>query len=94
MAPEIHACREDSGLDYDGKAADVFALGVVLFALVLGRLPFEFGLKTDRLYGLLAEGKSKEFWAAHASALNKLANDDSMAEEFQNLFENLVNISP
>lgn len=94
MAPEIHACREDSSQDYDGKAADVFALGVVLFALVLGRLPFEFGMKTDRLYGMLAEGKTKEFWAAHAAAVNKLANEDGLSEEFQSLFENLVNISP
>lgn len=94
MAPEIHACREDSSLNYDGKAADMFALGVVLFALVLGRLPFEFGLRSDRLYAMLAEGKTKEFWAAHAAALNKLASEDGLAEEFQNLFENLVNISP
>jgi serine/threonine protein kinase len=57
MAPEIHICREDPTLTYDGKAADVFALGVVLFALVLGRLPFEFALPTDKLYSLVSEGK-------------------------------------
>jgi hypothetical protein len=48
---------------------------VVLFAIVLGRLPFEFGLATDKLYGLLAEGKSKEFWESHAAALNKLSTE-------------------
>lgn len=40
MAPEIHACKNDSTLRYDGKSADVFALGVILFAMVMGRLPF------------------------------------------------------
>lgn len=40
MAPEIHAVRIDSTKYYDPKAADVFALGVVLFAVVFGRLPF------------------------------------------------------
>lgn len=95
MAPEIHACKEDSNKHYDPKAADIFALGVVLFALVLGRLPFEFALSSDKLYAHLAEGKMKEFWAAHAAAINKLDTDEgSMASEFQDLFENLVNISP
>ncbi len=53
MAPEIHECREDPTKKYDAKAADIFALGVVLFALVLGRLPFEFALPTDKLYSLV-----------------------------------------
>lgn len=73
MAPEIHICREDPTLTYDPKAADVFALGVVLFALVLGRLPFEFALPTDKLYSLVSEGKWEEFWGAHTVALNKLS---------------------
>jgi serine/threonine protein kinase len=95
MAPEIHACKEDSTKYYDPKAADMFALGVVLFAVVLGRLPFEFALSSDKLYGHIAEGRMKEFWAAHAAALTKLESDEySLAAEFQNLFENLVTISP
>lgn len=59
MAPEIHQCREDPTLRYDPKASDIFALGVVLFAIVMGKLPFEFATKEDRLYSLLAEGKCK-----------------------------------
>lgn len=42
MAPEIHQTLKDSEKFYDARKADVFALGVVLFAFVLGRLPFEF----------------------------------------------------
>jgi serine/threonine protein kinase len=59
MAPEIHLCREDTTLRYDPKASDIFALGVVLFAIIMGKLPFEFATKEDRLYSLLAEGKYK-----------------------------------
>jgi serine/threonine protein kinase len=93
MAPEIHACREDPSNYYDPKAADIFALGVVLFALVLGRLPFEFALSSDKLYNHVAEGRWKEFWAAHAAAVGKLESEnDSLAAEFKDLFESLVTI--
>lgn len=50
----------------------MFALGVVLFALVLGRLPFEFALKDDRHYSLIAESKTEEFKTAHLGALTQL----------------------
>ena len=73
----------------------MFALGVVLFALVLGRLPFEFALPNDKLYGHIAEGRMEEFWAGHATAINKLESEEgALAVEFQDLFENLVTISP
>ena len=40
MAPEIHQILEDRPQSYDARKSDIFALGVLLFALVLGRLPF------------------------------------------------------
>jgi serine/threonine protein kinase len=45
MAPEIHACyranlNQDQIEPYEADSADVFALGVVLFAMVMGTLPF------------------------------------------------------
>ena len=36
MAPEIH-----QRLPYNGEHADIFALGVILFQMVMGRAPFE-----------------------------------------------------
>lgn len=40
MAPEIHACHHAPEKRYDGELADMFALGVLMFALVMGKLPF------------------------------------------------------
>ncbi len=72
MAPEIHACKNDSTLRYDGKSTDVFALGVILFAMVMGRLPFEFAVREDRYYKLLLEESDAGFWAPLMPALAKL----------------------
>ena len=62
MAPEIHQCKENIKKTYNGKAADMFAMGVILFALVMGRLPFQFAIPEDRNYKLLIEDPS-DFWA-------------------------------
>ena len=35
MAPEIHTGR------YEGTKVDIFAAGVILFAMVVGRMPFD-----------------------------------------------------
>lgn len=72
MAPEIHSARTNSALRYNPKAADMFAFGVVMFALLMGKLPFEFGNREDRLYNLLAEGKDEEFWSVHSAELVKM----------------------
>lgn len=33
--------------------SDIFSLGVIMFALVLGRLPFEYGTKEDKIYSMV-----------------------------------------
>ena len=37
--------------------ADIFSLGVIMFALVLGRLPFEYSTSDNKLYKLIMDEK-------------------------------------
>jgi serine/threonine-protein kinase SRK2 len=46
MAPEVLAAPGAGGPAYDGRAADVWAAGVTLFAMVAGRYPYA-GLSDD-----------------------------------------------
>lgn len=72
MAPEIHAVKTDATTKYDGKAADMFALGVILYAMVMGRLPFEFALSEDRHYKLLLAEEQQEYWTPLAPIVTRL----------------------
>ena len=57
MAPEI---RE--GKIYDGRQTDIFSLGVILFTMVLGNLPFKLPEKDDAYYSLILSGHLDEYW--------------------------------
>ena len=58
MAPEIHSLLKDPSKPYDTYNADIFALGVTLFALVFGRLPFEFATSDNPNYSHIASGNN------------------------------------
>lgn len=45
----------DKEHSYDAIKADIFSLGVIMFALVLGRLPFEYSTKDDKIYKFILE---------------------------------------
>jgi serine/threonine protein kinase len=59
MAPEIV-----EGSWYSGPQVDIFSMGVILFVMVVGFLPFAGGQANldDRKYGLLCKGDTEAFW--------------------------------
>jgi serine/threonine protein kinase len=59
MAPEIIKHQI-----YDGRKADIFSVGVILFILVQGGFPFLSASTDDDYFNLLCQGKWKEYWQA------------------------------
>lgn len=57
MAPEIKL-----GLKYDGKAADVFSMGVILFIVVVGIFPFQEARTEEYFYKLLHTQNYQKYW--------------------------------
>ena len=69
-APEMF-----SGLPYQGPPAEMFALGVLLFVIVMGAFPFEKANdKEDQLFALLQKDDTDEYWEAHCDKFNYTRN--------------------
>jgi len=82
MAPEI----KEGGKLYDGKKADLFSAGVVLFILVRGIFPFKEARKEEYFYSLLCQGKFSEYWSKVES--------EYLSSDFKNLIERMLAYDP
>ena len=82
MAPEIH---QENG--YNGLSTDVFALGVLLFILVVGKFPFIGSSQNDCHYKLITTNKLNLFWRTRVR--DKKLNS-SLSNEFKQLVESML----
>ena len=78
MAPEIK-----EGRIYDGRQADIFSVGVILFVIVLGIFPFNEAKRAEPNYRLIMEGEIEEYWA-NMDEMNYLS------KEFKELIMSMV----
>ena len=75
-APELHLKRP-----YFGKSEDIFSLGVTLFVLVTGCLPFKLATPNDSYYQYFIKSDYVEFWG------KRMVN---VSPSFMELFDNMV----
>ena len=75
-APELHLKRP-----YFGKSEDIFSLGVSLFVLVTGGLPFKLAVPNDSFYQHIVKSDYVEYWR------KRMVN---VSPSFMELFDNLV----
>ena len=76
VAPEIILKRP-----YCGKSEDIFLLGITLFILVTGSLPFKEASPNDSLYKYIARGDYVQFW------IKKPMN---ISPSFMELIDNMI----
>lgn len=66
---------------YYGICNDIFSLGVTIFVIVTGALPFKLATPNDSLYGSFFQNNYNDFWKKRAMDLS-----DSFIELFNNIF--------
>jgi serine/threonine protein kinase len=82
MPPEQHAKKA-----YSGKAADLFALAVVIFMMVTQCQPFDEARVTDKYYRLIAGNKPSHYW----KIFDKVA---TMSEDLKDLLTGMMQLDP
>lgn len=78
--------------NYNGFQADVFGLGVVLFTMVSGILPFAAAKPSDAIYGLIVEGKYVDFWKIHEGL--KGQSQHFYSADFRDLIQGMLEVKP
>ena len=69
---------------YDGIKNDIFSLGIVLFSLIFGYLPFNNATFTDFRYKFIIKEQFDDFW----KSLNY--NNEGISNNFKDLFERMI----
>lgn len=83
LSPEIHL-----RLPHSGYSADLFAAGIILFAMVAGHMPFRTATTEDKNFSSLCSEKPESFWESHESKTKKQKKD--LSYRFDDTFKDLV----
>lgn len=89
FSPEMH----EKSL-FSVEKADLFAAGLVLFALVTGHMPFVKADKEDQAYRLFASGEKSVFWRFHKKLTKKKDPEFKLSDEFIDLAEKMFDYDP
>lgn len=89
-APEV-ICYATKG--YDGVAADIFSLGIVLYILVTGIYPYDKPNIIDQRYKMLMKRDFNNFWKKSEQKMLNY-NSKKLSEEFKDLFEKMICSKP
>jgi len=69
-APEILSHK-----DYNGPCADIFSIGVILFVLTTGKLPFGKAHISDPMYKMIAKGDYETYWKVMSAKIIPISDD-------------------
>lgn len=87
MAPEVLEKRP-----YRGTSVDIFSLGVILFTMATGTMPFETQASVDdSLYQYIVDKEYEEYWEAWSkSEEGKKCNKKFLTDDFKDLIVKLL----
>ena len=77
---------------YNGEQTDIFALGVILFAMYMGRPPFKMADIDDPFYRMIFCHQIEEFWQPWDTFAEQCGTE--ISNDFKNLFISMVTFNP
>ena len=77
---------------YNGKQTDIFALGVILFGMIMGRPPFKIADIDDPFYRMIFWHQIEEFWNPWDVFANQWGSE--IPDDFKDLFISMVTFNP
>jgi serine/threonine protein kinase len=75
---------------FNGLQSDVFSLGMAIFMLVAGRMPFESASKDDEYYVHFYNANEEEFWQMHEEEMNPSSSMSFFKDEFKSLINGML----
>ena len=91
-APEVYVKNKI----YDGFKVDIFSLGVILFNLYTGNIPFKLPFKNDILYGNIILENYENYWKNITVAYKGINNFKDLKDfnDFKDLYNKMISYKP
>ena len=91
-APELYIENKR----YDGFKADIFSLGVILFNLYTGHIPFNLPFKKDFFYGDIILENYENYWTKITVAYKGINNFKDLKDfnDFKDLYNKMISCKP
>ena len=77
---------------YELTPIDIFSLGIILFMMRIGNLPFDGAIASDTYYQYFFKNKPEVYWEAVSK--NKINEEGLLTEEFKELIEGMLRRDP
>lgn len=85
LAPEQHNNER-----YDAFEVDIFSLGVTIFTLVAGNMPFSEASKEEEFYVNFINESPEIFWDMHEELMGSASENPYFSKEFRDLINGML----
>ena len=88
--PQYWSPEQHEQTPFNGTEVDVFNLGVAIFLLVAGKMPFEQATKDDEFYVHFINGEEEKFWQMREEEMSPSSGRSFFKDDFRTLMNGML----